>query len=373
MGVRSLVKKPVELWWRYEQHLRVLGLLTGFIFDLIIADRPDSLQNNLLLLSYLIIAGLLIVVLNIRTTRQREVHPSYQPLFLLFVLQFCFGGLASNLLVLYGRSGTFAASTLFFLLLLGLVIGNEFLRNRYAQLRFNIITYYTLLLTYLLVALPTFLFHSVDTWVFLASGAISLLIIAGFLGLVYWAVLRGRQREKQFYEVSVLVGLVFLFFNALYFLNIIPPVPLSLKNIGVYHSIERLASPAGGTASIYSATYEEPPWFVFWRDTNSTYTLHASAAAVCFSSVFAPAKLTAPIFHRWEKYDEDKNKWVQVSRISFAISGGRDGGFRGFTNLTVTPGRWRCNVETQGGALIGRTSFTVVENTAPPELAQTRL
>ncbi len=254
-----------------------------------------------------------------------------------------------------------------------MVIGNEFLRNRYAQLRFNIITYYTLLLTYLLVALPTFIFHSVDTWVFLASGAVSLVIIGLFLGLVYWMVLRGKQREKQFYEVSVLVGLVFLFFNALYFLNIIPPVPLSLKNIGVYHSIERLQSPAGGVASIYAATYEDPPWFAFWRDTSSIYTVHASSAAVCFSSVFAPAKLTAPVFHRWERYDEKENKWKQVSRISFAISGGRDGGFRGFTNLTVSPGRWRCNVETQNGALIGRTSFRVVESAAPPTLSETRL
>jgi hypothetical protein len=372
MGVRSFVRKPIDLWWRYEQHLRLLGLITGFVFDLFIADRPDSTTNNLFLLSYLLVAGLLIIVLNAGSVRRQEGE-SYQPLFLLFVLQFCFGGLASNLLVLYGRSGTFAASTLFFLLLLGLVIGNEFLRNRYAQLRFNIVTFYTLLLTYLLIAVPTFVFHSLGTLVFLASGIASLVLISAFLGLVYYAVLRGRNREQQLKEVSILVGLVFFFFNALYFLNIIPPVPLSLKDIGIYHSIERLNTPAGGSSGIYEATYEPAAWFVFWRDTSATYTLHASAEAVCFSSVYAPTELTTPIYHRWQKYDEQKNDWVQTTRVSFGISGGREGGFRGFTRSIVTEGRWRCNVETENGALIGRTTFTVVQGENPPVLSQTRL
>lgn len=367
-----MVRKPIDLWWKYEQHLRLLGLLTGFVFDLFIADRPDSPQNNLLLLCYLGVAGVLIVVLNIRSALRKEGE-SYQPLVLLFILQFCFGGLASNLLVLYGRSGTFAASTLFFLLLLGLAVGNEFLRSRYAQLRFNIVTYYVLLLTYLLVALPTFVFHSVGTWVFLATGAVSLVIVGIFLSVVYWAVLRGRQREQQLYEVSFLVGCVFVLYNGLYFLNIIPPVPLSLKNIGIYHALERLPAAAGGSESIYRAQYESPAWFVFWRDTSSTYTLHADSSATCFSSVFAPSRLSAPVYHQWEKYNASERRWEQVSRISFAISGGRNGGFRGFTNLTVTPGKWRCNVETQNGALIGRTSFTVIQSPTAPTLSQKEL
>lgn len=353
--------------------MRLFGLATGFIFDLIIADRPDSPLNNLLLLSYLVIAGGLLVILNMRVARKREVDSGYQPLFLLFILQFCFGGLASNLLVLYGRSGTFAASTLFFLMLLGLVVGNEFLRNRYAQLRFNIVTFYTLLLTYLLIVVPTFVFHSVGTGVFLASGLASLVIIGIFLGIVYWAVLRGRNREQQLYEVSFLVGCVFLFFNVLYFLNIIPPVPLSLKGIGVYHSIERLEAPAGGEANIYAATYEKAPWFVFWRDTSATYTLGASASAVCFSSVFAPTELTTPVYHRWQRYDTAEGKWIQTARISFGISGGREGGFRGFTHTVVSPGKWRCNVETANGGLIGRISFEVKEGGAPLSLSQTSL
>ncbi len=345
----------------------IIGLVTGFIFDLIIADRPDNPLTNLILLSYLTVAGSLIIILNLRTVRREETHPGYQPLFLIFILQFCFGALASNMLVLYGRSGTFAGSTLFFIILIGMLIGNEFLKTRYSQLRFNIVVYYMLLLTYLVIAAPTFIFHSVGTWVFLATGVMSLVIIAMFLAVVYWLVLRGRERAHQLYEVSFLVGFVFVLFTSLYFLRIIPPVPLSMKDIGVYHSLTPLATPING--NIYRAIYEEPSWFVFWRDTSSTYTVTEASPAFCYSSVFAPTGLSAPIFHRWEKYDDADGEWKQVFRTSFEISGGRERGFRGFTNSVVGVGKWRCNVETSNGALIGRVTFTVKQSSTPAEVS----
>ncbi len=364
---RSRVSKSVELWRRYERRIMIVGILTGFIFDLFIADRPDSPTNNLILLSYLGIAGALIIFLNLRTIRREETHPEYQPLFLIFILQFCFGGLASNMLVLYGRSGTFASSALFLCMLGAMLIGNEFLKTRYAQLRFNIAVYYTLLFTYLIIALPTFVFHSVGTLVFLATGVISLVIIAGFLGLVYWLVLRGRERAHQLYEVSFLVGFVFVLFTSLYFMRIIPPVPLSLKEIGVYHTLERLPAPIDD--AIYRAVYEPASWFVFWRSTSSTYHItDATDKATCYSSVFAPTGLMAPIYHRWEKYDAEAGKWKDVFRTSFEISGGRQGGFRGYSSLLVGEGKWRCNVETENGALIGRNTFTVDGSKSPDNL-----
>lgn len=373
MGVRSRFSDLVELWNRYERVLSTCSLIVGFIFDLFLAKRPDSVVDNILLISYLFIAASLIIILNIRVARRREVEQQATPLLLLLVLQFCFGGLSSNLLILYGKSGTFAASALFLLLLFAMLIGNEFLKSRYAQLRFNIVVYYILLLTYCIIAVPTFITHSVGTLVFLFSGVLSLAIISGFLFFVYVIVFRGRNRSQQLYEVSVLVALVFFFYNGLYFMNIIPPVPLSLKNIGVYHSLSRLAAPAGSTESIYSATFEPSPWFVFWRDTSNLYTVSDSRSASCFSSVFAPTGLSAPIFHRWEKYDEDTGKWTTMSRISFPINGGRAEGFRGFTVSGVVPGKWRCNVETSTGALIGRISFTVAAASTTSSLSQKRL
>lgn len=337
----------------------------GFFFDLLVADRPDSVFNNLLLLSYLFIAGTFIVILNLRETRRKE-NTSAEPLLLLLMLQFCFGGLASNLLVLYGRSGTLAGSAVFLGLMGAMVLGNEYLRGRYTLLRFNVAVYYFLLLTYCIIAVPTFIFHSVGTLVFLMSGLISLALIAVFLAFLYGTVL--RRSGEALYGVSILIAVVFIVFNGLYFLNVIPPVPLSLKDIGVYHSVLKQGS------GEYLVTYEKAPWWAFWRSTNARYTLSLGESAFCFSSVFAPTGLSTAVYHRWEQYDEKTGEWQTMSRVSFEISGGRDGGFRGWSmKSSLTPGQWRCDVETGGGALIGRATFDVVRASSTPALSQTTL
>lgn len=364
MDLRST--KAFKFWERYEHHLGVGALIVGFLFDLEVAKRPDSTFNNILLLSYLAAAGAFIIILNLRETRRKEGH-SYEPFFLLLALQFCFGGLASNLLVLYGHSGTFAGSVLFLGLLVALVFGNEYFRNRYTLLRFNVGMYYILLLSYCLIAVPTFLFHSLSTAVFLVSGILSLVCIAIFLGVLFITVFRGRD-VPHLRGVVLIVGAIFISFNILYFLNVIPPVPLSMKSIGIYHSI---LPRSGGD---YIALYEKPEWWRFWRDTATIYTPGVGQSAFCFSSVFAPTDLKTPIFHRWEKYNTETKQWDSVSHVSFPINGGREEGYRGWSvKSKLTPGDWRCNVETESGALIGRVGFTVLLSSTTPTLSQTML
>lgn len=355
-------------WWeRYEHQLGMGALVVGFLFDLVVADRPDSIGNNLLLLSYLVIAGVLIILLNRREMRKKERQHSTEPFFLLLLLQFCFGGLASNLLVLYGKSGTLAVNALFLALLVALLFGNEFLRNRYAQLRFNVGVYYLLILTYCIIAVPVFLTHTVSTWVFLLSGLISLGIIAGFLFLLLTIVFRRKEPQKVL-GVAAIVLCIFLTFNLLYFLNIIPPVPLSLKDIGIYHSLLKKSD------GNYTGLYEPSPWWQVWRNTNRAYTLSAGESAFCFSSVFAPTNLSVPVYHRWEKYDDAKGAWETQSLVAFPIAGGRADGYRGYTvKSALTAGEWRCDVETKSGALIGRSAFEVVGSTTAPALSQRTL
>ena len=153
-------------------------------------------------------------------------------------------------------------------------------------------------------------------------------------------------------------------FNLLYFLNVIPPVPLSLKAIGVYHSV--LPRSTGD----YIALYEPAPWWQFWHDTSGTYTLTTTHSAYCFSAVFAPTDLNAPIYHKWEQRDPQSGQWVLQSRVSFPISGGREDGYRGWSiKSALTPGEWRCSVETASGALVGRVGFTVVASPTAPILS----
>ena len=364
--VKAKAGAAVDFWKTYEHRLGVGALAVGFTFDLFVAKSPDNIIDNILLLCYLCIAGSIIILLNIRTRRQMEQDSPAEPLTLLLILQFCFGGLASNLLVLYGKSGTLTASAFFIALLVCLVLGNEYLRSRYSQLRFNIVVYYFLLLTYCIIAAPTFIFHSIGAGTFIFSGTISLVVIGLYLTLLFSIVLRG-DRRRQVRELGAYVLAIFLVFNGLYFFNVIPPVPLSLKDSGVYHSILKYSS--GG----YFATYEPAPLWQFWRDTSATFDFTAGQSAYCFSSVYAPANLDTPVDHHWEHYNESTGQWDTVARTTFPISGGRAGGYRGYTAVTMSAGQWRCDVETESGALIGRISFDAVVASSAPALSQTTL
>lgn len=357
-----LFKLLLHLWEKYERFITGGTLLTGFCFDLIIADRPDNPFNNILLLTYLLVAGGLIVVLNMRQMRRLEEESPAEPMLLLLMMQFLFGNLSSNLLVLYGRSGTFAGSAIFFAILAAMLIGNEFMKSRYAQLRFTIAIYYTLVFSYLIIALPTFVFHTIEWWVFAVSGAASLLYIGVFLYAVYRFILRGKYRLRHLFEVGAYVGGIFFAFNLLYIFNIIPPVPLIMREADMYHGV----SYAAGT---YTLTYEKPQWYEFLRGTSGTYSLEAGKPAYCWSAVFAPTGLSTQVVHSWEYFNENTHRWEVKSRITFPINGGRNGGYRGFTAKAVTAGKWRCDVETPGGQLIGRTTFDVVAGETP-ELSQ---
>jgi hypothetical protein len=61
-------------------------------------------------------------------------------------------------------------------------------------------------------------------------------------------------------------------------------------------------------------------------------------------------------------------------KISYPISGGSAQGYKGFSErFAVTPGEWRCDVETVQGQLIGRVQFTVVAASTSPSLVSASL
>ncbi len=361
--MQGLRGRVLHFWERYEPHIGVGALVFGFILDSFTLNRPDQLLDNVILLTYLTLAGGVILLMTMRASRG-STEGKLAP-FLPVVLQFCFGNLSSGLLVLYFRSGTFAQSLLFFLILASLLVGNEFLKSRYAQFRFNVAIYYLLLLCYVELTVPVLL-HAIGPLIFLVSGAVSLGVIAAY----FWVLLLVARKELTLHimPTGLLVGLIFVIFNILYFANIIPPVPLAMRDLGVYHSVLKRAD------NTYLAIYEKAPWYQVWRDTSRTYTIGASRSAFCFSSVFAPTDLSAPIYHKWEYFNPQTKEWEVRAKVSFPISGGRERGYRGFSVKTsLVAGEWRCDVETAQGSLIGRISFTVIETAIVPVLSQKTL
>jgi hypothetical protein len=151
----------------------------------------------------------------------------------------------------------------------------------------------------------------------------------------------------------------------LYAFNWIPPVPLSLKEIGVYRSVRRL--PDGR----YEVRYRQPRWYEMTKTDDRVFEFTEGEAIYCFSAVFAPTKMTQRIVHHWQMKDKNGN-WISKDRISYPIVGGRDGGWRGFTRKSaVQPGIWRIDVETENNRVIGRINLQIVKAEKKPDTIKT--
>jgi hypothetical protein len=170
--------------------------------------------------------------------------------FLPALVQFVFGGLMSGFLIFYVRGASLGASWPFLLVLLLLFFGNEFMRSRYEQLIFQINVLFFLLFSYMTFLLPV-LVRRIGDLVFLASGLASLGCILLFLLLLRQMVPTLVILHRRALLISI--GCIYLTFNLFYFLNLIPPLPLSLTNIGIYHSVTK--TPEGGYVTAYEKKF----------------------------------------------------------------------------------------------------------------------
>jgi hypothetical protein len=130
-------------------------------------------------------------------------------------------------------------------------------------------------------------------------------------------------------------------------------LPLALKEAGVYHNVTKIGTD-------YHLTVEPQPWYVKLFSYNAVFHTKAGTTAYAYSAIFAPSGLSTTIVHEWQYYDEGEKQWVTAGTQRFPINGGRDGGYRGWSEKSnLTPGKWRVNVKTQYGQLVGVIRFAV--------------
>jgi hypothetical protein len=134
----------------------------------------------------------------------------------------------------------------------------------------------------------------------------------------------------------------------------IPPVPLALREGGVYNEVRR-------DGNAFVLRYEEPPWTQFGTSGSDPFHYVPGDTVHCFAAVFAPTSLETQVYHRWQHYSAEDDAWVDTDRIGYKVVGGRHGGYRGVTfKRHVHPGRWRVIVETADRRPLGRIHFRVV-------------
>lgn len=352
-----------------KPYLPPLFFFSGVTYDTVTLTRIDRLQDNLLLLLYLTLLGFLIVLTGRLGTNEATVEDlpldapapmkwiiqakPYAPM----AIQFLLGGLFSAYAIFYSKSATLTGTAVFFCLLVALLVGNEFLRDRLSNLQLLVGLYALVCFGFFTFFLPV-MTGWMNQAMFLAGAALSVLVTLRVVELIYRGNADRTRREALLTSAPALAVIALLV--GFYFLNWIPPVPLSMKFGGMYHEVKR-------SGDRFELSYEKQ-WYEVWKRSNNT--VPTDEPIYCFTAVFAPVTLKTTVYHHWY-YRSDKSKpFSHADKIPLKIAGGREGGYRAYTfKQGLDPGDWRVDVETEDGRVIGRVGVRVEgQSGGPPSL-----
>ena len=342
-----------------KPYLPPLFFFSGVTYDTLTLTRIDRLQDNLLLLLYLVLLGFLIVLTGRlgtndatvaglppdlpRLTRWVIQAKPYAPM----AIQFLLGGLFSAYAIFYSKSATFTGTAVFFCLLVAFLVANEFLRDRLSNVQLLVGLYALVCFAFFTFFLPV-MSGNMNRAMFLAGASLTVLVVWRVVHLIYW---RNEDRTRR---EALLAGAPALALIALlvgfYFLNWIPPVPLSMKFGGMYHEVKR-------SNDHFELSYERA-WYEVWKRSNTTFGI--DEPIYCFTAIFAPVALQTTVYHHWY-YRRDRSKpYSHADKIALKITGGREGGYRAYSfKQGLDAGDWRVDVETEDGRIIGRVKVQV--------------
>ena len=348
MSFGSIKKRVMH----HKEHFLTVFFFLGFIVDNITLNRVDSLLDNAILVTYIVLAMLSLLFLyaasagKFSDTLNQKIR-DFSPM----VTQNAFGGLFSGMLIFYGRSGSWMVSWPFLLVILAVIYGNETIKDRVQQLLYSLGMLYVGLFAYVVLVVPIVI-GQMGAVVFVGSAITSLIIMLFFIRSLAFVVPRFIDLHRR--SLLFMIGTIFASYNFLYFENIIPPIPLSLKELGAFHSVVHF-----GDGS-YQLTYEKGKWWQFYKTSDTAFHVVQGDDLFCFARVYAPTTINTKIFHVWQYYDEGQKKWIDHAKIPYPISGGNYAGYRGYTLIqNYRNGSWRCSVQTERGQVLGRVNFTV--------------
>ncbi len=349
-----------NFYGRFERPISSLSLISGFVFDVITLKRVDALWENFWILGHLFIICVFIVLIHVQENSDgNERNPEKAHFWYVNILQFFFGGILSAYLVFYFRSTDIFTTWPFFIILAIAFVANESLKRHYIRFSFQISLFFLSIYSFAIFFVPV-LMHRIGTEVFLISGVLSLAFIVIFISLLLYFIKERFTEKKK--TIWFLVAGIFISVNLLYFTNLIPPIPLSLKDGGIYHSLQR------NSDGNYDVGYENTNWQSYFQ-LYQNFKEAPETTVYAYSAIFSPADFNLTIFHEWQYYDEVKHGWVSDRTIELSVVGGRDGGFRTYSSRqNLRAGKWRVNILTSDSKLIGRLRLNIEKVDTEPAL-----
>lgn len=337
--------------------LDITFFICGFVFDAWMVAYPDKPLFIFHQALYLFVIALLIHYELL--FRLEKWHPSKFALkiwpYQNFALHFCLGTLLNVYSIFYIKSASIFSSVIFLLLMIVMIFLNELpFVKKSEKVNLKVGLYSICLFSFFSIVYPL-----IFGFIGLVPFCFSVLSTIGIL-LVQLRMLRNLVTEPGvlFHAIFAPVVTVVIIFTSFFFLGLIPPVPLSVKEQGVYHKLEKRDS--------HYYLYAEMGDNSFWDFGKTTFHAEPDDKIYFYSQIFSPARISDKIIIHWFKKN-NMGDWENMDQVPVALKGGREEGFRAFTfKSNYEAGEWKILVETSSGVEISRLYFNVIKvNQAP--------
>jgi len=340
----------------------------GFVFDMLLLGRIDSWHVIGQQIAYLTVITVLLVQMlgeegapppePAEASRIRRRYVKYRPA----AVNFFLGTLLNVYTIFFFKSSSLLVSFAFMGVLVLLLLANEAKRMKVFGLSLKFALLGLCFLCFFAAVVPVFV-GSIGLPVFLLSMAVGCLPLLAAGAWIRMSAPEQFVRARR--QILVPLGLVVLGFLTFYLFRLVPPVPLSVPFIGVYHGVER-------TPSGYRLTHEKPHWR-WWHNGDQTFLAQPGDKVYVFFRVFSPTRFSDEVLMRWYRKDPARG-WTLQDSIPIKIVGGREEGFRGYGfKASYQPGDWKVQIETTDGREIGRIYFDLESVPEAPRGFQTEL
>jgi Protein of unknown function (DUF2914) len=327
--------------------------VAGFVFDMLMLGRIDSWHVIGQQIVYLVLITLLLLQMlaaedapppaeGAEASRIRRLYFKYRPA----AVNFFLGTLLNVYTIFFFKSSSLLVSFAFMAMLVLLLLANEAegLKKLGLSLKFALLS--LCFLCFAASVIPVFV-GFVGLPVFVLSMAVGCLPLIAVGGWIRMSAPEQFARARR--QIFLPLGAVVTVFMVFYLFRLVPPVPLSIPFIGVYHTVER-------TPSGYRLIHENPHWR-WWHNGDQTFLAQPGDKVYVFFRVFSPTRFSDQVLMRWYRKDSARG-WMLQDSIPIKIVGGREEGFRGYGfKASYQPGDWKVQIETNDGREIGRIYF----------------
>src|SRR5262249_11343197 len=135
-------------------------------------------------------------------------------------------------------------------------------------------------------------------------GVFLLSVLAGSVPLAGAALWIGRSSPELHTrvrrQVLVPLGGVLVVFLGFYVFRLVPPVPLSIPFIGVYHNVEK-------SGNAYFLSHERPSWR-WWQTGDQDFLAQPGDKVYVYFRIFSPSRFADQVLMRWHR--EEAQGWT---------------------------------------------------------------